>query len=300
MRDRGITGPHSRHAARRARFRSILAALSLLLFAAAPVCTAQTAPAKPDEPLPAAPLPQPSAQQLLGQTAPADAPCPLPQNPAPAQAGQAAETTSCPPHKNWFARFLTGPQVKPLSPRQKAHLAALNVIDPFNAVTILGNAAIAIGADSHSAYGPGMPGFAKYVGVSYSQDMTAEFFGTFVICSLAHQDPHYHRMPDRSIPRRTLHAITQVVWTRGDDGNNMPNYAMLLGLPIVDEISNLYVPGQETDAAATAARYATGLGSAPIDNFITEFLPDVARHIHIRVIIFQRIINKVATIGGEP
>jgi len=54
----------------------------------------------------------------------------------------------CPPLTpiiNWYARFLNGPQVKPLSPKEKARLAARNVLDPFNAITILGSSAIAVG-----------------------------------------------------------------------------------------------------------------------------------------------------------
>jgi hypothetical protein len=36
------------------------------------------------------------------------------------------------------------------------------------------------------------------------------------------------------------------------------------------------------------------LATAPIDNFVSEFLPDVARHVHIQVVIIQRVINQVA------
>jgi hypothetical protein len=139
-----------------------------------------------------------------------------------------------------------------------------------------------------------MAGFGRNVGVSYTQDMTGEFFGTFLIPSLVHQDPHYHRMPNGSIPRRIRHAIVQVVWTQGDNGKGMVNYANLVGFAIDDEVSNLYVPGRETDLPASAQRYAIGLATAPIDNFITEFLPDVARRIHVRVVLIQRIINQVA------
>ena len=198
------------------------------------------------------------------------------------------------PMINWFSRFLNGPQVKPLTPKEKAKLATRNVLDPFNAITILGSSAIAVGADSHSPYGPGMTGFARSVGVSYTQDITGEFFGTFLIPSLAHQDPHYHRMPNASIPRRIGHAIAQVVWTQGDNGKGMLNYANLAGFAIDDEISNLYVPGRETNLAASAARYGIGFAIAPTDNFVTEFLPDVARRIHVRVVLVQRIINQVA------
>lgn len=207
------------------------------------------------------------------------------------------EPISCPtllPLINWYDRFLNGPEVKPLTPREKARLAARNVLDPFNALTILGSSAIAVGSDAHSADGPGMRGFGRSVGVSYAQDMTGEFFGTFLIPSLVHQDPHYHRMPKAGIPRRALHAIAQVAWTQGDNGKGMMNYASLVGSAIDDEIGNLYVPGQQTNLPASAARYGIGLASAPIENFITEFLPDVARRIHVRVVLVQRIVNQFA------
>jgi len=217
-----------------------------------------------------------------------------------AQTNAQTQLPPCPPPTvNWFARFLNGPQVKPLTAKEKARLAVRNLLDPFNAVTILGNAAISVGTDSDSPYGPGMRGFGRYVGVEFTQDMTGEFFGTFLIPSIVHQDPHYHRLPNASIPHRIGHAILQVVWTQGDNGNGMLNYANLVGFAIDDEISNLYVPGRQTDLPASAARYATGLGTAPIDNFITEFLPDVARRIHVRVVLVQRIIDQVARTNGS-
>ena len=207
------------------------------------------------------------------------------------------------PVVNWYARFLNGPQVKPMTPKEKAWLAVRNVADPFNSLTILGSSAISVAADSHSAYGPGMRGFGRYVGVSYTQDMTGEFFGTFLIPSIMHQDPHYHRMPNASVKHRIFHAASQVIWTQGDSGKGMLNYADLAGFAIDDEIGNLYIPGRETNAEATASRYAIGLATAPIDNFITEFLPDVARKIHIRVVLIQQIINQVAlkdSTSGQP
>lgn len=215
----------------------------------------------------------------------------------------APQPASSPCKMTWgrrYERFVDGPGPGHLTPKDKAWLAARGFLDPFNSVTILGNAAISVGSDSHSPYGPGMPGFGRYVGVSYTQDLTGEFFGTFLIPSIVHQDPHYHRMPKAKIPRRVEHAIVQVVWTQSDNGKGMPNYANLVGFAIEDEISNLYVPGRQTNLPASAARYATGIATAPIDNFITEFLPDVARHIHVEVVIIQRIINQVAkTEGGS-
>ena len=216
----------------------------------------------------------------------------------------AVVATVCVPHLpiiDWYARFLNGPDVKPLAPGQKAWLAAHNLLDPFNLLTIGGEAAISVAANSHSAYGPGVPGWGRYTGVSFTQDLTGEFFGTFLIPSLAHQDPHYHREPHATIKHRIAHAALQILWTQADDGRGMINWATLGGSAIDDALSNLYVPGQQTRFSATASRYLIGLATDPIDNYVTEFLPDVARHIHIQVVIIQRVINQVArNEGGGP
>ena len=215
----------------------------------------------------------------------------------PSAGATAVETKVCVPFmpmSYWYARFLNGPEVKPLTPSEKALLAGHNLLDPFNLLTIAGEGAISVAANPHSSYGPGIPGWGRYIGVSFTQDLTGEFFGTFLIPSLAHQDPHYHRMPNATMRRRGFHCFEQIVWTQGDDGRGMSNYADLGGFAIDDAIGNLYVPGQQTRLSASTKRYAIGLATAPIDNFVSEFLPDVARHVHIQVVIIQRIINQVA------
>jgi len=299
------------------------AILLLLLMQSATSWAGQAQPPHPEPQLPEAPQPQivlkekskmgpcrvvpkgePAGEAATGTasaTSSATTSVPPPQDAAKTdQADAQAQLPPCPPQPliDWFARFINGPEVKPLTPKEKARLAVRNLLDPFNGITILGTAAVSVGSDAHSPYGPGMAGFGRYVGVSFTQDMTGELFGTFLIPSVVHQDPHYHRMPNGSIPRRVGHAIFQVVWTLGDNGKGMLNYSNLVGFAIEDEISNLYVPDRHTNMPASAARYGIGLATAPTDNFITEFLPDVARRIHVRVVLVQRIINQVAKTDG--
>ena len=282
-----------------------------------------TAAAQGDATLPGAPEPQQqkalASQTSAGLKAPAESPCQIKRDGdafvQAAAAGAAApdpnhppvspklEPAPCPPLApliNWYARFLNGPQVKPLRTREKGVLAIRNLVDPFNAITIAGNSAIFIAFNSHSAYGPGMGGFGGNVGITYAEDGIGEFFGTFLIPSIVHQDPHYHRMPQAGVKRRILHAIDQVEWTQGDNGKGMLNYATLLGFAIDGQLANMYVPGINTNASATASRYVIGLATAPIDNFITEFLPDVARRIHVRAVLVQRIIDQVARTDSGP
>jgi hypothetical protein len=277
----------------------ILVVATFSFFASAGRAVSETPDGIPDAPDPQSPAASP---------APKHEPCPrkvvngVPSGSAPNVSPDQTAQSPVPCKMTWGSRyelFANGPQNKPLTPKDKAWLAARNVADPFNNITILGESAIAVASDSHSPYGPGMAGWGRNVGVSYTQVMTGEFFGTFLIPSIAHQDPHYHRMPDAKIPRRILHATTQVIWTQSDSGKGMVNYANIVGFAIEDGIANLYVPGRETDLSATGSRYVIGLATAPIGNYVTEFVPDVARHIHVQVVIIQRIINQVARSEGE-
>jgi hypothetical protein len=197
-----------------------------------------------------------------------------------------------------YQRFLTSNIVIPMTWQQKGYLALHDLTDPANIGTILGISAITIGADSHSAYGPGMKGFGKIVGVSLLQDTTGQFFGAFAIPVIAHQDPRYFRMPHAAIAKRIVYSISRTVISRSDTGKSIPNYATLLTYPIAAELDNLYVPGIHTDAASTLTRIATGYGLDPVNNLLTEFLPDVASRVHVRVIFVQRILNNIASTNG--
>jgi len=196
---------------------------------------------------------------------------------------------------NPYQRFLDTSLVIPLTAKQKGYLAIHNLTDPANLLTIVALSGFTIAIDSDSAYGPGLKGFGKNTGVSLLQDATGEFFDAFLIPSITHQDPRYFRMPQASIPRRIGHAVGHTFIANHDDGSPMPNYANLLGYPISAELSNLYVPGIHADPSSTMQRIATGLATDPANNLITEFLPDVARHISIRIIFVQRILNQVAS-----
>ncbi len=253
----------------------------------------------PDAPTPQASLtrPVPSAAGCPPQTpAPApkpDAPTGIPPqlgNPVPAAVAPAVPCAK----RNWVERFFDGPHDHPLTPRDKGWLAARNVADPVNGATILITSGIVVAANPQSPWGPGMPGFARNVGVSYAQDMTGEFFGTFLIPSIVHQNPHYHRMPHASIKRRILNTVIQVAWAQSDSGHGMPNYAVLVGYAIEDEIGNLYIPGRETDLPSSATRYLSNLALEPTNNLVSEFLPDIARRVNFQNVVIQRIVNAIA------
>lgn len=224
--------------------------------------------------------------------------------PAPAGAGGSASAlpakpaqkdggAPCPVKFDIFHPLGRPPRHGPLTSKDKLRIAASNVVDPFNLLTIGATAAITVGSNPQSGYGPGMKGWVKNSATLLTEDMTGAFFITYLIPSIAKEDPRYHRMPNAPLAKRIENVLLQPVWTQGDKGGHMPNYGMLIGVPAAVTLANVYVPGRRQGVWPTVETSATAIASAPLDNVIDEFLPDVAKHVSIHIVLIQRIVNHV-------
>ncbi len=287
-----------------------LATLAITLAAAA--ARAQTVPL-PEEP----PFQPPPQLAIVGLP---DAPVPahdssleaLPDAPPPSSTATGTtddNAVPCPHQDPNLVPELCGPKPAPkseklerfansntkleLTPAQKFHLAERNVKDPFNLASIAFFSALDVATDSHGVYGPGLKGFAKDAGTTLTEDINGQFWSTFAVASIAHQDPHYHRMPQATIQRRILHCFDAVVLAQSDSGKTIPNYDNIVGSSIAASINNLYVPYPSTNVPSTVDRVLVGFAFDPIGNAVTEFLPDVARRVNVRVVFVQRVINRL-------
>jgi len=204
----------------------------------------------------------------------------------------------CAPGKDVFTGYLQQNAVHIYTPKELGRIAIHGVVDPFNLLTIGATSLYSVATDSHSPIGPGAMGWAKLSGVTLTEDMTGEFFGTFLIPSIDHQDPHYHRMPNASMTRRILHCAYQPFWTSSDSGKGMINYSTFAGSILSEAVDVTYVPYQQQGWGPAGERIAAGWASAPIGNYVTEFFPDVARHINLKVVFLQRIVDRVAVENG--
>ena len=212
--------------------------------------------------------------------------------------GDNSEPCAPAPHLS-LNRFVDSPEPQPLTGTQKGLLAAHNVIQPGNLATLGGSSAFTILTDAHTAYGPGFTGLGRSFGIGLVQDATGQFFGTWAVPALAGEDSRYHRMPHASVPRRILHAVSHTVIAQHDDGRPMLNVSTLGTYPISAEISNLYVPGIHGNGPSTVERILTGYATDPIDTLVTEFLPDLARHIQVHILFTQQILNQLSA-PDEP
>lgn len=227
---------------------------------------------------------------------------PIPQHCSLRSCSQTATSGACcRPQYDAFANYLKQNAAVTYTPGGLGRLAFRGVIDPFNLLTIGGTSAISVASSPHSPYGPGMWGWTKLNGVTLTEDMTSEFVGTFLIPSLDHQDPHYYRMPNAPIIQRVAHCIYQPFWTVSQTGQGMVNYSNVLGAIIEEAVDISYVPYQKVGWGPSALRISTNYATMPIGNFVSEFVPDVARRINLHAVFLQRIINRVAVEeGGGP
>ena len=277
-----------------------------------PIGSAQSADySKDDNPGGQQSIYTPTKQSILGpgpssstaSTRPIPGSAPVLYNACPKNTCSAAQSIMCCGRApSPFARYLKRPNEVPMTARDNLRSAVKDIIDPFNLMTIGADAAFGIATNSHTPYGPGFHGISEYAGVSMTEDLTGEFFGTFLVPSLMHQDPHYHREPFVSIKRRVWHAITQVVWTQDYSGHPMLNYANVFGGIATAVVSNTFVPGPGRQGwKNTSERLSIAFATSPSSNLIEEFVPDLASHINLHVVIFQRILNSVAIEeGGQP
>lgn len=183
----------------------------------------------------------------------------------------------------------------PLTPRGKFRLALRNFSDPVNiGGTGLDSEISNVTSSSTSAFGTGWSGFGKRFGMSMADDGLNEFFSTFLVSSLAHQDPHYHRDPGSSTAKRILYALSRVVIARSDSGKPMFNYAEFIGTTSSATLETSYHFERDESPGAISNRIFVSIGSDAAWNLMNEFLPDIAKHVNPRFFFLRRLAEKAA------
>jgi len=190
---------------------------------------------------------------------------------------------------------IQGPeQHQPLGVSGKFRLAVANVSDPFSIITTALDSEFADATDGHTKLRTGAAGFGQRFGAAMGGQATSEMFSTFLISSIFHQDPHYHRDPAAPTRRRIGKALAYVLVTRSDSGKPMFNFAEVLGTTSSSIVEGSFHPEWEKGPGAAAGRIAISIGSDAAWNLMTEFLPDVARHLNPRWMLLRRLADRAS------
>ena len=82
---------------------------------------------------------------------------------------------------------------------------------------------------SPSGWGQGWDAYGQRFGADMARVASYNFFGTFVIASVTHEDPRFYVRKDLNFGQSVEYAANRLVITRSDSGEQVVNYAGLLG-----------------------------------------------------------------------
>jgi len=138
------------------------------------------------------------------------------------------------------------------------------------------NATFSQATNTDPKYGTNATAFAQRLGASLADIGTQNFFGDFVVASVFHEDPRYHRIgPGRSLLYRIGYAVSRAVVIRKDTGmGNTFNLDNVVGSAMSTGFSNIYYPPASRTLQANLSHYWIDVADNGFVNLAPEFWPD--------------------------
>ncbi len=168
-----------------------------------------------------------------------------------------------------------------LGPRKKLELAVDETVAPSRFLGSAFTAGIGQARNALPGYGQGWNGYGKRIGSSVASNASSHFFGTFLVPSIAHQDPRYFVKLYGTTGQRVGYALRRVVVTRTDTGGEAFNWSNVLGGLLAEALANSYLPSGERTAGKTFSRFGFRIGFGALDNVVKEYWPTIFRSLRI-------------------
>jgi hypothetical protein len=185
----------------------------------------------------------------------------------------------------------------PLTKYQKFRLFTDDLISPGTHLSIAGAAWLSWSTNDQTYMGPGFEGWAKRYGYSVADEALGQFVGAFALPVIFKQDPRYLPRDQGSKKRRTVYAMSRVLFTRNDAGGQSFNVSKVGGTFMVSALSNLYYPsGRDSSAGTTLSRAGFSLLTDAGYNIFVEFWPDVAQKFHLGK-FFQQLVRRTVQVN---
>jgi hypothetical protein len=177
----------------------------------------------------------------------------------------------------WFRT--THVNAPPLSSGEKFHLFWTSAFDPVTFVLVGGQAGISQAENSFAGYGQGGEGYAKRYGAAFTDNVTSNFFATFLYPTLFKQDPRYFRLGEGSFKQRLGHSLVEQIVAHQDHGGRMFHFSNVLGALTSGGISNAYYPAADRGFGLTMSRAGIAMAYAEGEGFFDEFWPDIQKRL---------------------
>jgi hypothetical protein len=182
-----------------------------------------------------------------------------------------------------FSSVSADEKLPPLSPKDKFVLAGRNSFD-YSSFFIAGiQAGFAMNSASYPEFHQGAAGYARYYWHTLADTADENFTVGGVAPIVFKQDPRFYTLGHGSFGKRVLYAASRVVISRGDSGNEMPNFSEVIGAGAASGISSLYYPTRYRTWTKVGQKWLTSMLIDGTNFTFKEFWPNInhkAFHTH--------------------
>jgi hypothetical protein len=174
-------------------------------------------------------------------------------------------------------------KIPPLTAKQKFDVVARGAFDYAQYPWYGFLAGISQAENSEPGYGQGAEGYGKRYGAAWADGTIENFWTGAILPSVLRQDPRYFQMGKGRFWHRTGYAISRIVVTRSDSGNNQFNFSEIFGSAISAGISTYsYHPHGDKTLRNTADVWSTQVAFDTLTLVVKEFWPDIRRKLRKR------------------
>ncbi len=174
-----------------------------------------------------------------------------------------------------FSSVTADEKLPPLSPKDKFVLAGKNTFDYSSFFVAAVQAGFAMNGASYPEFHQGVVGYGRYYWHTLADTADENFMVAGLFPGVLHQDPRFYTLGHGGFRRRAMYAVSRILITRGDNGNEMPNYSEIIGAGAASAVSSLYYPTRYRTWTKVGQKWLTS-GLIDSANYtFKEFWPDI-------------------------
>ncbi len=178
-----------------------------------------------------------------------------------------------------FRAVSAGEKLPPQSVKDKFLTATEDSFD-YSSVFIPGIVAgYSMARNATPEFHQGAAGYGRYFWHAAVDQTSENYMVEFIVPAIAHQDTRFYTLGSGGFLKRTGYALSRVVITRSDSGNEVFNASEIIGAGASSGLSSLYYPSRQRSFGNTGEEWGLDVGIDAASFFVKEFWPDINRHI---------------------
>jgi hypothetical protein len=166
-------------------------------------------------------------------------------------------------------------KLPPQTAKQKFKTALQDSFD-YSAIFIpLALAGYGLAENNYPEFGSGGVAYGRYLWHAAADQTIENLLVEGIVPAITHEDNRYYTLGRGGFWKRTGYAVTRVVVTRNDAGNETFNISEVFGSGAAGAISTTYYPSRERSIGTFGTQWGTNIGIDALSFVVKEFWPDV-------------------------